>query len=183
MRVFGVDFAPLWVPLERRLQVVSVLFYVNCFLIFPIVFTIGTILLLLTSYYWVVLGYLIWFVYDVYIEKTASKGGRRSEWLRNAKHMHYFRDYFPLHLVKTANLSQHKNYIFATHPHGILCCSLFGNFASEATGFSKLFPGIRPHLLTLAQNFRWPLLRGYILWMGKTCLSLSSHYRSLLLSL
>ena len=37
---------------------------------------------------------------------------------------------------------------------------------SSATGFSKLFPGITPHLLTLASNFRIPLYRDLILSLG-----------------
>ena len=35
-----------------------------------------------------------------------------------------------------------------------------------ATGFSKAFPGIKPHLLTLASNFKMPLYRDIILAMG-----------------
>lgn len=35
-----------------------------------------------------------------------------------------------------------------------------------ATGFSKAFPGIVPHLLTLASNFRVPFYRDIILAMG-----------------
>ncbi|CAK5273776.1 unnamed protein product, partial [Mycena citricolor] len=32
-------------------------------------------------------------------------------------------------------------------------------FATEATGFSQAFPGIRPHLLTLSSNFNIPFYR------------------------
>ncbi|KAI3616278.1 diacylglycerol o-acyltransferase [Moniliophthora roreri] len=39
-------------------------------------------------------------------------------------------------------------------------------FATEATGFSKAFPGIKPHLLTLASNFKMPFYRDVILAMG-----------------
>ena len=34
------------------------------------------------------------------------------------------------------------------------------------TGFSEAFPGIIPHLLTLASNFRMPFYRDIILAMG-----------------
>lgn len=37
---------------------------------------------------------------------------------------------------------------------------------SSATGFEKLFPGIKPHLLTLANNFKIPLHRDLILSLG-----------------
>lgn len=42
----------------------------------------------------------------------------------------------------------------------------FSNFATEATGFSKTFPGIKPFLLTLNSNFNIPLYRDYILSLG-----------------
>lgn len=53
--------------------------------------------------------------------------------------------YFPAELVKTAELDPQYSYIFALHPHGILTCNSWMNFSSEATGFSKLFPGIEMH--------------------------------------
>jgi len=34
------------------------------------------------------------------------------------------------------------------------------------TGFSKHYPGIRPHLLTLASNFKIPLYRDVLLSLG-----------------
>ena len=174
-RIFGIDFAPLAIPLQRRLQMLSVVYYVNCFLFYPFFFSIVAIVLLFTSYWWVVVGYLIWFAYDVFIQKTSSQGGRRSEWLRNGIHTKYFRDYFPMKLMKTAELDPDKNYIIGQHPHGVMSCSLFGNFGTEATGFSKMFPGIKAHLMTLSVNFKWPILRGYILWMGEFCTKFVNH--------
>ena len=35
-----------------------------------------------------------------------------------------------------------------------------------ATGFSKAFPDIKPHLLTLESNFRTPFYRDILMWMG-----------------
>ena len=40
------------------------------------------------------------------------------------------------------------------------------SFTRTATGFSKTFPGIVPHLLTLTSNFRVPFYRDIILAMG-----------------
>jgi hypothetical protein len=84
----------------------------------------------------------------------------------------YLIDYFPATLIKTVDLDPKKNYIFGAHPHGIIGCGSFGNFAPEASGFSQLFPGIRPHLLTLKPNFSWPLLRAVLMWMGAYFLSI-----------
>ena len=165
--MLGIDFAPLKIPMERRLQTLYVIWYVSVFLIWPITMSILAIVLLFTSYFWLTLGYMLWYVYDLKVQKVPTRGGRRSEWLRNHKVHHYFRDYFPINLVKTAELDPNKNYIIGTHPHGIIGCTIFCNFASEATGFSKTFPGIKPHTLTLRANFLWPVLRAYTLWMGK----------------
>ncbi|MGH0138014.1 UNVERIFIED_CONTAM: hypothetical protein FKN15_026995 [Acipenser sinensis] len=66
-------------------------------------------------------------------------------------------------LIKTHTLLPSRNYIFGYHPHGIFCFGAFCNFGTEATGFSKKFPGICPHLATLAGNFRLPLLRDYLM--------------------
>ncbi|MGH0185115.1 UNVERIFIED_CONTAM: hypothetical protein FKN15_017056 [Acipenser sinensis] len=71
-----------------------------------------------------------------------------------------------LQLIKTHTLLPSRNYIFGYHPHGIFCFGAFCNFGTEATGFSKKFPGICPHLATLAGNFRLPLLRDYLMSGG-----------------
>lgn len=72
-----------------------------------------------------------------------------------------------LQLIKTHNLLPSRNYIFGYHPHGIFCFGAFCNFGTEATGFSKKFPGIKPSLATLAGNFRLPVLRDYLMSGGE----------------
>jgi 2-acylglycerol O-acyltransferase 2 len=39
-------------------------------------------------------------------------------------------------------------------------------FATEATGFGRAYPGIRPHLLTLTSNFTVPFYRDVLLALG-----------------
>lgn len=48
------------------------------------------------------------------------------------------------------------------------------NFGTDATGFSRLFPGLRPHLLTLANNFHLPLYRELLLALGICSVSMKS---------
>ena len=43
-----------------------------------------------------------------------------------------------------------------------------------ATGFSKAFPGISPHLLTLSSNFNLPIYRDILLAMGLCSVSKKS---------
>ena len=69
-------------------------------------------------------------------------------------------------LIKTHDLLPSRNYIFGYHPHGIFCFGAFCNFGTEATSFSKKFPGIKPSLATLAGNFRFPVLRDYLMSGG-----------------
>jgi len=165
--VFGIDFAPKSIPLECRLQTLSVLCYTLLFTLIPVVCFVVFVGLLLTRLAVLPLAYASWIVYDVAVKRTSSRGGRRWEMVRRLSLWKYMRDFFPVKLQKTAELPAHCNYVFGYHPHGIMGCGAFVNFASEATGFSKQFPGIRPHLLTLKPNFRYPFIRALLLWMGE----------------
>lgn len=68
--------------------------------------------------------------------------------------------------MKTADLDPRKNYVLGFHPHGILVAGAFTNFCTEATGFSKLFPGLRNSLLMLPLWFRAPFFRDYVMSAG-----------------
>ncbi|TFY56842.1 hypothetical protein EVJ58_g7399 [Rhodofomes roseus] len=59
-----------------------------------------------------------------------------------------------------------RPYVFGYHPHGIIGMGALCTFATESTGFSHFYPGIVPHLLTLASNFRMPFYRDILLAMG-----------------
>lgn len=164
MKLFGIEFAILSIPLERRLQTFVVATWFFNFLISPIVLLVLIFISLFTPLMPLTILYALWIYF--YDWKTPKTGGRRFDFVRRSKYWHYYRDYFPISLVKTADLDPKENYLFGYHPHGILVCSAFCNFCSEATGFSELFPGIKPTLLTLVTNFYFPLLRGLFLAMG-----------------
>jgi hypothetical protein len=51
--------------------------------------------------------------------------------------------YFNAQLIKTADLDPQGRYIFAAYPHGITAISGWICFATEACGFSRIFPGPR----------------------------------------
>ncbi len=167
--VFGkqVDLVPiLYIPMERRMQTIMVMAYTALFVVAPLSACLIFLAVLFSPFFWVALGYLAWEIYDNTVHSISSRGGRRWERLRKASAFGYMRDFFPVHLVKTADLDPGNNYVIGYHPHGILGCGAFCNFATDATGFSRLFPGITPHILTLKANFIWPVLRGFLLWMG-----------------
>ena len=98
-------------------------------------------------------AFLLWrlaFVYLLWVlccdRKTYNCGGRRVEWIRRLAVFKYISDYFPVSLIKTAELDPSRNYIFGYHPHGIIPDGLIVSFGSEALQFSKMFPGVVPHI-------------------------------------
>lgn len=93
--------------------------------------------------------------------------------LRSAKLHQRFRDYFPMVLIKTADIPPTKNYIFCNYPHGILGVGAHGAFSGENPQFKKLFPGINPLCHTLNSNFYYPFSREYVISLGKI---LNSHF-------
>ncbi|XP_006819589.1 2-acylglycerol O-acyltransferase 2-A-like [Saccoglossus kowalevskii] len=160
----GIDFAPFKVPLHRRLETLAALKFVFSFVIMH---TMATLLVLYvvfyTSYYWLALIYLCWLCYDWH---TPSRGGRRAKWYRTWVLWRYFRDYFPAKLIKTHELDPQYNYVIAYHPHGIMGMGAFIHFGTEATGVSKLFPGITPYLMIMKILLNLPIVHDYYMLPG-----------------
>lgn len=154
--IFGIEFAPFSIPVKRRLQTLAVAWFVSQFIILCFLQVAFLVYLIFTPYYYLPLLYLVWYIYDF---KTCERGGRRCHWLRNSPIFKYFADYFPVKLVKTVDLPSDRNYIFASHPHGIFSFSHFVNYCTEGTNFSKTFPGLLPHMITLKYQFMLPLHR------------------------
>lgn len=163
-RFLGINWAPLNVPLERRLQTFWVATYLN--MVLPFCCVGITILLLLSRFWYVAALYLAWMVYDVKVNKSHIRAARCSNTARHFAMFKHFCNYFPITLVKTTDLDPSKNYIFGIHPHGIISCGAYGNFGSEATGFSKKFPGLKVNLLTLSSHFNVPISRELLLLQG-----------------
>ncbi|KAF0875977.1 DG2L6 protein, partial [Crocuta crocuta] len=150
--------------LHECLQTLSVLQWL------PVYIILGAIPIILIPYFLVftkfwILSVLVltWLAYDW---NTHSQGGRRSAWVRNWTLWKYFQNYFPIKLVKTHDISPEHNYIIVNHPHGVLSYGVFINFATEATGFSRIFPGITPSVGTLEGIFWIPIVREYVMSMG-----------------
>ncbi|KAL8737658.1 MAG: hypothetical protein Q9181_001472 [Wetmoreana brouardii] len=164
-----IHFAPISVPLKRRLQTLMVLAH-----------TIS-IALFLSTYFLLCSIPLFWpllFPYTVYVLLSpAPHSGQlshRSPLLRSLPIWSLFASYFPARLHRSARLEPTRKYIFGYHPHGIISHGAFAAFATEALGFSQLFPGITNTLLTLDTNFRVPLYRDYALAMGLASVSRES---------
>jgi len=93
VKLFGIEFAPLNVPLKRRLQTLAVLQWTLSFFFMGLSCIALLITLLFTRFYWLTLLYGIWYVYDFY---QPERGGRRSEWIRRWSVWKHYRDFFPL---------------------------------------------------------------------------------------
>ena len=163
-KVLGIEFAPLNIPLERRLQTFAVGQWTIAFLIQGFGGLFLSAYLLFTDYYWISLAYAVYFYFD---RHSHNQGGRRNNWFRSWSIWTYFARYFPMKLIKTADIDHSKNYIFGYHPHGIMSHGAFCSFATEGTGFSKIFPGFQPFLAVLEGQFWFPFHRDYLMTSGK----------------
>ncbi|KAL8624487.1 hypothetical protein ACOMHN_053030 [Nucella lapillus] len=171
MKILGLELAPLSIPFERRLQMLAVLHYTYLFLFMGFGMVFFFLYLLFTRFYFLPLLYLAWYYYD---RHTSRQGGRRMKWVRGWRFFKYFADYFPIKIVKTAELHPSKNYILGCHPHGIMCHSHFCNLGTDGSGFSALFPAIKPYLCVLSGQFMFPVFREYFLMSGAIEVSKSS---------
>ncbi|KAG0371046.1 diacylglycerol O-acyltransferase 1 [Gamsiella multidivaricata] len=158
-------FAPLRMPIKRRLQTGAVLVWISAIAISLLLF----LYLCTIKYLWpLIIMYLLWILM---LDQAPEKGGRRVQWWRNWRGWKNFAQYFPMTLIKEGDLDPSRNYIFGYHPHGIISMGAFCTFGTEGLNFSKRFPGIHPRLLTLQTNFQIPFYRDYIMAHG--CASVS----------
>uniref|UniRef100_A0A2K5D196 Monoacylglycerol O-acyltransferase 3 n=1 Tax=Aotus nancymaae TaxID=37293 RepID=A0A2K5D196_AOTNA len=150
-------------PQKQHLEAVGAYQYVLTFLLMGPFFSLLVFILLFTSLWPFSVLYLVWLYVDW---DTPNQGGRRSEWMRNHAIWRQLRDYYPVKLVKTAELPPDRNYVLGAHPHGVMCTGFLCNFSTESNGFSQLFPGLRPWLAVLAGLFYVPVYRDYIMSFG-----------------
>ena len=170
----GIRFAPIRVPLVRRLQMAAVLFH--CMSI-----------ILLVAMFWFTCGnpltwpFLVPYLIHLSVSTAATNGNLRyrSEYLRSLPLWRLFAGYFPAKLHKTYDLPPERKYIFGYHPHGIISHGAWCAFATNALGFAEKFPGITNTLLTLDSNFRIPFYRDWVLGMGLRSVSKESIWNIL----
>lgn len=167
--VCRIHFAPFSIPIQRRLQTLVVLMHTL------------SIVGLLTLYFFLCSIPVFWpflLPYTIYVlfsrAHTSGQLSHRSDFIRSLPIWSLFAQYFPARLHRSAILPPTRKYIFGYHPHGIISHGAFAAFATEALGFSQLFPGITNTLLTLDTNFRIPLYREYALRLGLASVSRES---------
>jgi len=165
--VLGIKFAPLALPLARRLQTLAIILWAWMILLNGTVTGITLLYLLFcTKYWWISSAYFTWMLVD---NKTPDRGARRGwiqRWVQNWSIWRHYCDYFPIKLVKTAELDPSKNYIFGSHPHGVLSSGIFGAFGTNDAKKLEIFKKLRIHNHVLAGNFLFPITREWILGLG-----------------
>lgn len=88
-------YAPLRVPLRRRLQTLAVLLWCSMMSICMFIF-----------FFLCSIPFLLWFPIILYLtwilvwDKAPENGGRPIRWLRNAAWWKLFAGYFPAHIIK-----------------------------------------------------------------------------------
>ncbi|MCJ1366543.1 diacylglycerol O-acyltransferase 1 [Acarospora aff. strigata] len=157
----GIRFAPLNLPLKRRLQTLVVLWHTLCI---PFFLTTFFFLCSIPLFWPILLPYLIYILFSH--AGTSGTLSHRSQFLRSSRIWSLFASYFPARLHRSQELPPTRKYVFGYHPHGIISHGAFASFATEALGFAQLFPGITNTLLTLDSNFRIPFYRDYALALG-----------------
>jgi hypothetical protein len=164
-----IRWAPMNIPLQRRLQTLAVLVHT---------LSIAGGLALFFFLCSIPLLWPLLLPYTVYVlfsdAGTSGELSFRSERLRRLPIWSLFASYFPARLHRSQELEPTRKYIFGYHPHGIISHGAFAAFATEALGFSQLFPGITNALLTLESNFRYPIYREYALRLGMASVSRES---------
>ncbi|XP_060525741.1 2-acylglycerol O-acyltransferase 2-like isoform X2 [Cylas formicarius] len=167
MEVAGVKFAPLYVPLERRLQTLAAgvgflwLIFGGIVCLFLSIY-----LVLFTRLWWATLLYLTWvFFFDV---KVCERGGRTIKWVKSWSWWKYMKDYFPVSMERLpwVELDEKRNYLFCCFPHGMLSLGVLCAFINEHGGFKTYFPRHKQHVVTLTQHYMMPFFREMALALG-----------------
>uniref|UniRef100_A0A1A9V1Y7 Acyltransferase n=1 Tax=Glossina austeni TaxID=7395 RepID=A0A1A9V1Y7_GLOAU len=141
-----IEWAPIKMPPRRRLQTLATGLYVYIVLFLPFMSMFLTIFFLLYLSFMgraILLLYLSFIYYD---HKKHFSNIYGNGWLplRNNFLTKHMREYFPIELVKTAELKPNRNYILACFPHGV----------------------IGPKIATLDVHFYIPFLREILRFWG-----------------
>eukprot|EP01126_Amoeba_proteus_P008703 TRINITY_DN13274_c0_g1_i1.p1 TRINITY_DN13274_c0_g1~~TRINITY_DN13274_c0_g1_i1.p1 ORF type:complete len:339 (-),score=56.82 TRINITY_DN13274_c0_g1_i1:179-1195(-) len=173
-----VKWAPLFLPLERRIQTFAVFSFLSVIVICLI--TLFLLLFFWRTFWPIILMYMIYFLYD---KNTPFDGGRSSFYVRwtRALTKPWFERYaafFPVKLVIDPDVprdtfSSKKRFLFSVHPHGWIGCGIWASWLTEGCGIAQKLP-IDFRTVTLKTNFYVPFWRDFILGHGLVDCSVQS---------
>ncbi|XP_073812549.1 diacylglycerol O-acyltransferase 2-like [Musca autumnalis] len=171
-----IEWAPIHVPPRRRIQTLATAIYMYIFMFLPFVSLLLTAFLLIFLNYFgraLLLIYLAYGYFD-HTKRASAVDGNGWKFLRNNFMTNHSRDYFPIELIKTAELTPDRNYLVASFPHGIIGTGVTHNMGNNIGKWLKLYPGIRPKIATLDINFRIPFMREVMRYWGMVSCSKQS---------
>lgn len=157
MAFLGIEWAPLNIPLRRRLQTLAVAAWFVALVFGPLIGAFITVYTILyTRFWWLTIAYVVY----VYYDDACLTGTRWCDWWRSIAWWRYYAAYFPHSLVNTAPpLDPKRNYLFCIYPHGVLSTGVFSAFCTNALDVDKVYPDHKMHLLSLHQHFYSPFSR------------------------
>ncbi|EDW01696.1 2-acylglycerol O-acyltransferase 2-A [Drosophila grimshawi] len=171
-----VEWAPANVPPKRRLET----FITGLFTLFFFTLPLTSLLLLASLLFYggfVLRTLLVIYTAYIYVDHKRNYSAMDTNgWMINRSNFIYriYRNYFPVTLVKTADLPANKNYILASFPHGILGTGICINMGLDISHWLRLFPQVRPKVGTLDQHFVIPFLRDLLRGWGLISVSKES---------
>jgi hypothetical protein len=155
-----VRWAPFNVPLRRRLQMAAV----ASMFAFPLILFSFLAVVVLTPVGWIPLTcLLIWQGADW---RTPARGGRPWTWIRSMNFLSLITEYFSARLeLPKDRFDPSKVYLFALHPHGIICASAICNLIFNINNpIGRI--GVPYRVCTVTANFILPLWREFVLAFG-----------------
>lgn len=124
---------------------------------------------------WLKYAFLAYVTWYTMLDRRAPESGKRFiPFFRRLPFWRVLSEYFPVRLHIVSELDPTGNYLFGYHPHGIIGVGALLTFATEATGFSRAFPGLDLRLLTLSINFKFPFTREVLMALGINSVSKES---------
>lgn len=106
--------------------------------------------------YWWVSWIMLTMYLRTYYNGDELKRGRPWDWLRANKIWELMQGYLQLEVVREAKLDPNRQYIFGTHPHGIIILSRTSTYGGV---FERLFPGLQQRVLGKHFLFRFLQIR------------------------
>ncbi|XP_040570347.1 2-acylglycerol O-acyltransferase 1 isoform X2 [Lepeophtheirus salmonis] len=161
-QLLGIKFAPLSIPFERRLQTIAALIWSSIIVIgFPLGYILFLYLLWTSRAQWIFWPYIAWLIYDI---RTPFNGGRNIHGsiclnVRNWRIWKYFKDYFPVKVIKTTDLDPNKGYLLGSHPHGFMASGVFAAFGTNDKDLIDIYPNIKSRVIATSGIFIIPFIR------------------------
>ncbi|KAL7302994.1 hypothetical protein TKK_0004219 [Trichogramma kaykai] len=99
-----------------------------------------TVFIFLGGFPWInilIVAYLAFLYYDRNVHWTGGRSERITSWFKNLIWWRYFCNYFPIKLIKTADLDPSRNYLLCSFPHGILATGVTGALGTNVPIFRE----------------------------------------------